>query len=67
MKCLAKGAGWAEADNIPLMVANTLLGAWDRSQGGGVNNASSLAKSCAEDNLCHSYQSFNTCYKVYIK
>lgn len=46
------------------MVANTLIGAWDRSQGGGVNNASKLAKACAEDGLCHSYQSFNTCYKV---
>ncbi|CAL1688354.1 unnamed protein product [Lasius platythorax] len=58
-----EGAGWAEADNIPLMVANTLIGAWDRSQGGGVNNASNLAKACAENGLCHSYQSFNTCYK----
>ncbi|XP_050464005.1 mitochondrial-processing peptidase subunit beta [Cataglyphis hispanica] len=58
-----EGAGWAEADNIPLMVANTLIGAWDRSQGGGVNNASSLARACAENGLCHSYQSFNTCYK----
>ncbi|KAG5344584.1 MPPB peptidase, partial [Acromyrmex charruanus] len=58
-----EGAGWAEADNIPLMVANTLIGGWDRSQGGGVNNASNLAKICAEQGLCHSYQSFNTCYK----
>ncbi|XP_057338488.1 mitochondrial-processing peptidase subunit beta [Microplitis mediator] len=58
-----EGAGWASADNIPLMVANTLLGAWDRSQGGGVNHASRLAKASAEDGLCHSYQSFNTCYQ----
>ncbi|KAK2587812.1 hypothetical protein KPH14_003914 [Odynerus spinipes] len=58
-----EGVGWANADNIPLMVANTLMGAWDRSQGGGVNNASNLAKICAMDGLCHSYQSFNTCYK----
>lgn len=61
-----EGAGWPEADNIPLMVANTLIGAWDRSQGGGVNNASALAKACGEEGLCHSYQSFNTCYKVHI-
>ncbi|EZA57939.1 hypothetical protein DMN91_001915 [Ooceraea biroi] len=58
-----EGTGWADADNIPLMVANTLVGAWDRSQGGGVNNTSNLAKVCAEQGLCHSYQSFNTCYK----
>lgn len=58
-----EGCGWCDADNIPLMVANTLIGAWDRSQGGGTNNASKLAQVCAEENLAHSFQSFNTCYK----
>ncbi|KPI91779.1 Mitochondrial-processing peptidase subunit beta [Papilio xuthus] len=58
-----EGAGWTDADNIPLMVANTLIGAWDRSQGGGANNASYLARAAASENLCHSFQSFNTCYK----
>ncbi|XP_017881047.1 mitochondrial-processing peptidase subunit beta isoform X1 [Ceratina calcarata] len=58
-----EGAGWTDPDNIPLMVANTLVGAWDRSQGGGVNNISRLAEASALDGLCHSYQSFNTCYK----
>jgi hypothetical protein len=46
------------------MVANTLLGCWDRSQGGGANNATNLARIAASGELCHSYQSFNTCYKV---
>ncbi|XP_011497091.1 PREDICTED: mitochondrial-processing peptidase subunit beta isoform X2 [Ceratosolen solmsi marchali] len=58
-----EGAGWRDADNIPLMVANTLLGSWDRSQGGGTNNATNLARIAASGELCHSYQSFNTCYK----
>ncbi|XP_045447196.1 mitochondrial-processing peptidase subunit beta [Melitaea cinxia] len=58
-----EGAGWTDADNIPLMVANTLIGAWDRSQGGGTNNASFLARAASCENLCHSFQSFNTCYK----
>lgn len=58
-----EGAGWTDADNIPLMVANTLVGAWDRSQGGGANNASYLARAASVENLCHSFQSFNTCYK----
>lgn len=58
-----EGAGWCDADNIPLMVANTLIGAWDRSQGGGLNNASYLARAASVSNLCHSFQSFNTCYK----
>lgn len=58
-----EGCGWTNQDNVPLMVANTLIGAWDRSQGGGVNNASKLARASAESGLCHSFQSFNTCYK----
>jgi len=27
-----EGCGWKDSDNIPLMVANTLIGSWDRSQ-----------------------------------
>lgn len=45
------------------MVANTIIGAWDRSQGGGANNASRLAQAAATENMGHSFQSFNTCYK----
>ncbi|CAH1782949.1 unnamed protein product [Owenia fusiformis] len=58
-----EGAGWANPDNIALMVANTLIGSWDRSHGGGPNLASRLAANCAEQNLAVSFQSFNTCYK----
>jgi processing peptidase subunit beta len=58
-----EGCGWTDADNLPLMVASTLLGSWDRSHGGGPNLASRLASQCAKHNLCHSYQAFNTCYK----
>ncbi|CAG0894193.1 unnamed protein product [Darwinula stevensoni] len=58
-----EGCGWADADNLPLMVASTMMGSWDRSQGGGAHLASKLASECAKDNLCHSFQAFNTCYK----
>jgi len=58
-----ESCGWADADNIPLMVANTIIGSWDRSQGGGSNNANRLARFADSLNLCHSFQSFNTCYK----
>ena len=58
-----EGCGWTDADNLPLMVASTLLGSWDRSHGGGPSLASRLASQCAKHNLCHSYQAFNTCYK----
>ena len=27
-----EGCGWTDPDNIPLMVANTLIGNWDRSE-----------------------------------
>jgi processing peptidase subunit beta len=57
-----EGCGWTDPDNIALMLANTLIGSWDRSHGGGSNLASRLAANCATGNLCHSFQSFNTSY-----
>ncbi|XP_064483483.1 mitochondrial-processing peptidase subunit beta-like [Ornithodoros turicata] len=60
-----ESCGWADQDNIPLMVANTLIGNWDRSHGGGSNVSSRLAEQLVKDTqgTCHSFQSFNTCYK----
>lgn len=58
-----EGCGWTNPDNIPLMVANTMIGSWDRSMGGGTHNASKLAHYCSKQNFCSSFQSFNTCYK----
>uniref|UniRef100_A0A4W3J4L8 Mitochondrial-processing peptidase subunit beta n=1 Tax=Callorhinchus milii TaxID=7868 RepID=A0A4W3J4L8_CALMI len=57
-----EAVGWSNSDTIPLMVANTLIGNWDRSFGGGVNLSSKLAQVTCQGNLCHSFQSFNTCY-----
>merc|ERR1739848_502771 len=57
------GCGWTDPDNLPLMIANTIIGSWDRSMGGGANNSSPLAQYCAEKGFAHSFQSFNTCYK----
>jgi len=58
-----EGAGWANPDNVPLMVASTLVGAWDRSMAGNLSHGSNLAKYCANLRLATSFQSFNTCYK----
>ncbi|OQR75162.1 processing peptidase beta subunit-like [Tropilaelaps mercedesae] len=60
-----EGAGWTNPDNIPLMVANTMIGSWDRSHGGGANASSKLASlaATAPFRSLHSFQSFNTCYK----
>ncbi|XP_059099097.1 mitochondrial-processing peptidase subunit beta-like [Tigriopus californicus] len=57
-----EGVGWTNPDNIPLMVANTMLGNWDRSMIAGPSNASNLAKNVSAGS-CNSYQAFNTCYK----
>ncbi|KAG8142671.1 putative Mitochondrial-processing peptidase subunit beta-like protein [Naja naja] len=34
-----EAAGWCHPDTIPLMVANTLIGNWDRSFGGGMDTS----------------------------
>ena len=39
-----QGVGWANPDYIPLMIASTIIGNFDRSQGGGSNMASKLAR-----------------------
>lgn len=57
-----EGASWSDADTIPLMVASTLVGSWDRSMANGGNIGSQLAQLSTKENLCHSFQSFNTCY-----
>lgn len=31
-----EAVGWSHPDTLPLMVANTLIGNWDRSFSGGV-------------------------------
>ena len=51
-----EGCGWTNPDNIPLMIANTMIGSWDRSMGGGANNSSRLAEYCAGSNYCSSFQ-----------
>lgn len=59
-----EGCGYEDPDSLTLMVANTLVGSWDRSHMGGTNLASHLACMAAtRPEMCHSFQSFNTNYK----
>ena len=51
-----EAAGWTNSDNIVLMIANTLIGSWDRSMGGGFNSFSHLSQVSLEKNLCNSFQ-----------
>lgn len=57
-----EGVGWTNPDSIPLMLASTIIGAWDRTQGIGSLNASAVARAGASGKAL-SYQAFNTCYK----
>jgi len=57
-----EGTSWSDADTIPLMVASTLIGSWDRSMASAGNVGSNLAHLSNKYNGCHSFQAFNTCY-----
>ncbi|XP_062441683.1 cytochrome b-c1 complex subunit 1, mitochondrial isoform X1 [Rhea pennata] len=57
-----EGPGWADPDNVVLLVANSIIGRYDRTFGGGKNQSSRLATLAVEYKLCHSFQTFNTCY-----
>jgi len=58
-----EGCGWKDPDNIPLMVANTIIGSWDRTMAGGASSGSNLAEAASQLGLAHGFQAFNTCYK----
>ncbi|MCI4375381.1 hypothetical protein PGIGA_G00108900 [Pangasianodon gigas] len=57
-----EGAGAASPDIVPLMVANSIIGSYDITFGGGKHLSSRLASLAVEGNLCHSFQSFHSSY-----
>jgi len=57
-----QGCSWSDPDYFPMMVANMIVGSWDRSFSGGANMSSRLAQRAAEFNLAHNYMSFHTSY-----
>mmetsp|Transcript_3906 Transcript_3906/g.11777 ORF Transcript_3906/g.11777 Transcript_3906/m.11777 type:complete len:370 (+) Transcript_3906:1139-2248(+) len=60
------GSEWTSAYAVPLMVLQTLVGQWDRlnpASGGASTAPSALARALAAGDKCHSYVTFNTCYK----
>ena len=44
--------GWTDPAAFPLLIMQTLLGSWNRTQGSGKIMASKLANAAAEDELC---------------
>jgi processing peptidase subunit beta len=57
-----EGPGSSSADSIAMSVASALVGSWDRTYGAGKNAASILGSRCAQEEMCHSFQSFNISY-----
>lgn len=57
-----EGVGWDHPDHIPLLVAQTIAGSWDRSLGNGSHLGSKLAQAISEKNIADSFTSFNTTY-----
>eukprot|EP00602_Paraphysomonas_sp_CaronLab_P001412 CAMPEP_0185027918 /NCGR_PEP_ID=MMETSP1103-20130426/13239_1 /TAXON_ID=36769 /ORGANISM="Paraphysomonas bandaiensis, Strain Caron Lab Isolate" /LENGTH=460 /DNA_ID=CAMNT_0027562109 /DNA_START=9 /DNA_END=1388 /DNA_ORIENTATION=+ len=58
-----EGVPWTSEFAFPMMVIQTILGQWDRSNPAGANAASRLARELCENEAAHSYMTFNTSYK----
>ncbi|KAJ0041592.1 hypothetical protein NL108_012095 [Boleophthalmus pectinirostris] len=57
-----EGASATSPDIVTLMVANSIIGSYDLTYGGGKNLSSRLARLSVEENLCHSFQAFHSSY-----
>lgn len=58
-----EGVSWTSEFAFPLMLMQTMLGSYDRSQGLGKNVSSKLCQEIGQNDLAHSISTFNTCYK----
>nr|CAB3264970.1 mitochondrial-processing peptidase subunit beta-like [Phallusia mammillata] len=57
-----EGVGWQHPDTMVLMIANQIIGTWDRSSVNGSHFPNPLVRRMANEGLCVSFQSFNTLY-----
>jgi len=57
-----EGVSWTNPDYFPLLVAQSILGSWDRTLGGGANLSSNLAQRVASSHGANRFMAFNTCY-----
>lgn len=59
-----EGASWTSPDYLPLLVAQAIVGSWNRGllAAGGDGFGSRLAQVVSKHNLAQSFQSFNTAY-----
>lgn len=59
---LISGVSWTNPDFWPLLVAQSIVGSWDRSQGAAAHASSALAQNLHKNQLANSFMSFNTSY-----
>ncbi|GAB4840101.1 hypothetical protein Ancab_020813 [Ancistrocladus abbreviatus] len=57
------GASWTDPDSIALMVMQTMLGSWDKSNGDGKHMGSELVQRVAISEVAERFMAFNTNYK----
>lgn len=57
-----EGVGWTHPDHFTMLVLQVLIGAWDKTIGGGANLSSRLCEIVASEQLVHSFSTFLTCY-----
>jgi processing peptidase subunit beta len=53
-----EGAPFGSKDSLVLSVASAVIGSWERTFGAGANLASKLASACAQEEMCHRFESF---------
>ncbi|KCV71958.1 hypothetical protein H696_01367 [Fonticula alba] len=58
-----EGVSHTSPDYFPMMIAQSILGSWDRNIAGGANVSSRLARRFAVDELVSSFAAFNICYQ----
>lgn len=62
MVVAVQGASWTSPAYFPLLVAQAVVGSWNRGLAGGANVSSKLAQVVAQNGLAQSFMSFNTAY-----
>jgi predicted Zn-dependent peptidase len=55
--------GWSDPNAVPMMVAQQILGSWDRSHPGGTSTPSLLATGLGEEKLATSFNTFLHFYR----
>ncbi|KAI9350636.1 Metalloenzyme, LuxS/M16 peptidase-like protein [Obelidium mucronatum] len=57
-----EGVSWTNPDYWPLLVAQSVIGSWDRALGAAPHLSNKLVSNISKYNLANSFMSFNTSY-----